>query len=403
MTPCGMNRITPTMIRNGQMNIGDKIIIEEDIPVGTQIISSDNYDDKNSIDAVRAGAEIVTENPTIPTSAPAALSPSISSEVKANTQAMPAAAAASAAFPSDTGTQATTVSAISATSAFDPSDVNSQAVPTAAAAPIATFNTGDMSAETVSASVLSSSESAANEQAAASLKSAATAMPVSAAALTEAAASEAFESNSAAAAGSAQLAEFSEAVPAVEAAAAAASAAQPLASGSGSVVRAAGSHDAEGIRQPQATYTTVDQTPPPNWPNRPGPIYYEGEDRNFVTYPRMTDYFQDSVSIDTASATPTFTVPSNPMTPPEYTQTLDYDSIQYMSGFLRTQIGRFIRLEQLVGSNTIEDREGFLVGASNNYVLLQEIGTGNIMTFDLFSIKFVYIYYEDIPRPEPRS
>lgn len=143
------------------------------------------------------------------------------------------------------------------------------------------------------------------------------------------------------------------------------------------------------------------QTPPPSWPNRPDPVQYEGENRNLITYPRMTDYFQDSVSISDTSSTPTFTVPSNPMTPPEYTQTLDYDSIQYMNGFLRTQIGRFVRIEQLVGSNTIEDREGFLVGASNNYVLLQEIGTGNIMTFDLFSIKFVYIYYEDIPRPQP--
>ena len=134
---------------------------------------------------------------------------------------------------------------------------------------------------------------------------------------------------------------------------------------------------------------------PPSWPNTSGQIAYPNEDRNQISYGRMTDYFQGAINGDDASSSPTFTVPSNPMTPPEYTQTLDYDSIQYMNGFLRTQIGRFIRFEQLVGTNIVEDRSGFLVGVSNNYVILQEIGTGNIMTFDTFSIKFVYIYYED--------
>ena len=134
---------------------------------------------------------------------------------------------------------------------------------------------------------------------------------------------------------------------------------------------------------------------PPSWPNTAGQIAYPSEDRNQISYGRMTDYFQGAINGDIASSSPTFTVPSNPMTPPEYTQTLDYDSIQYMNGFLRTQIGRFIRFDQLVGTNIVEERSGFLVGVSNNYVILQEIGTGNIMTFDTFSIKFVYIYYED--------
>ena len=134
---------------------------------------------------------------------------------------------------------------------------------------------------------------------------------------------------------------------------------------------------------------------PPSWPNTSGRTAYPDEDRNQISYGRMTDYFQGAINGEGTSSSPTFTVPSNPMTPPEYTQTLDYDSIQYMNGFLRTQIGRFIRFEQLVGTNIVEERSGFLVGVSNNYVILQEIGTGNIMSFDTFSIKFVYIYYED--------
>lgn len=248
MTACGMNHVTPTMIKNGQMSIGDKIILEDDIPVGAEIAASAN-----------AMVEAELPEPTV-------------------------------------------------------SEVSAEAA-----------------------------EETAVETAAASISAEATD-------------------------DGAEL--------------------EALSYGMGNVSRSTGSGEASV------------QAPPPNWPNRPDPLQYAGESRNLISYPRMTNYFRDSVSLSDSSDTPSFTVPSNPMTPPEYTQTLDYDSIQYMNGFLRTQIGRFVHLEQLVGSNTIEDREGFLVGVSNNYILLQEIGTGNIMTFDLFSIKFVYIYYEDIPRPQ---
>lgn len=259
---CGINNVTPTMIRNGQMNIGDKIVFEDDIPVGAEITVSET---------------------------------------------------------------ATEVSAVSPEMTVEASSEVSAGIP---------LNTA--SGEAAEASAVTESSDA-----------------VETVAIT-------------------QLSKDASDTPELQ----------------------------RWQNNPEAH--TV-QTPPPNWPNRPDPVQYAGENRNLITYPRMTDYFRDSVSINDTSSTPTFTVPINPMTPPEYTQTLDYDSVQYMNGFLRTQIGRFVRIEQLVGSNTIEDREGFLVGASNNYVLLQEIGTGNIMTFDLFSIKFVYIYYEDIPKPQPRS
>ena len=81
------------------------------------------------------------------------------------------------------------------------------------------------------------------------------------------------------------------------------------------------------------------------------------------------------------------------MVPPEYEQTIDYDSIQYMNGFLRTQIGRYVRVEQLIGSGNTEERFGFLVGVGNNYLLLQDISDGNILVVDFYSIKFVYIYF----------
>ena len=105
----------------------------------------------------------------------------------------------------------------------------------------------------------------------------------------------------------------------------------------------------------------------------------------------MTDYVNSMTAAGGQS--PSFNVPSHPMVPPEYEQTIDYDSIQYMNGFLRTQIGRYVRVEQLIGSGNTEERFGFLVGVGNNYLLLQDISNGNILVVDFYSVKFVYIYF----------
>lgn len=110
-----------------------------------------------------------------------------------------------------------------------------------------------------------------------------------------------------------------------------------------------------------------------------------------LIYQNMTDYVNSLEN--TGQQTPSFGVPSNPLVPPEYEQTIDYDSIQYMNGFLRTQIGRYMRVEQLVGSDTLQDRYGFLVGVGNNYLLMQDISNGNISIVDLYSVKFVYMYF----------
>lgn len=90
---------------------------------------------------------------------------------------------------------------------------------------------------------------------------------------------------------------------------------------------------------------------------------------------------------------PEFQVPNNPLLPPGYQEVINYENLQYMNGFLRTQIGKYIRVEQIVGSTVIEDRYGYLVGVGLNYILLQEINTQNIMAVDFYNIKYVYIYY----------
>lgn len=90
---------------------------------------------------------------------------------------------------------------------------------------------------------------------------------------------------------------------------------------------------------------------------------------------------------------PQFQVPANPLLPPGYQEVLSYENLQYMNGFLRTQIGKYLRVEQLVTSTEIEERFGYLVGVGLNYILLQQPGTGNISAIDYYSIKYVYVYY----------
>ena len=45
MTPCGMNHVTPTMIKNGQMAVGDKISFEdENLSAPESIPAANNID-----------------------------------------------------------------------------------------------------------------------------------------------------------------------------------------------------------------------------------------------------------------------------------------------------------------------------------------------------------------------
>ena len=100
---------------------------------------------------------------------------------------------------------------------------------------------------------------------------------------------------------------------------------------------------------------------------------------------------------------PTFNVPANPLLPEEYREVLDYNSIQYLNGILRTQIGRYVRVQQLVGSNILQDYDGFLIGVGINYIILQDYSSENIRMLDIYGIKDVYVYYSDVVNPITRT
>lgn len=68
-------------------------------------------------------------------------------------------------------------------------------------------------------------------------------------------------------------------------------------------------------------------------------------------------------------------------------------NIGYTPAFLRTQIGRNVKVEFLIGTNMVVDREGTLVEVGIDYIILQETETDDYLLCDMYSIKFVKFFY----------
>lgn len=68
-------------------------------------------------------------------------------------------------------------------------------------------------------------------------------------------------------------------------------------------------------------------------------------------------------------------------------------SILFTPGYLRTQIGKRMRVEFLIGTNgPLVDRIGTLVGVGASYILLRPVESDDILLCDIYSIRFVTIY-----------
>lgn len=134
----------------------------------------------------------------------------------------------------------------------------------------------------------------------------------------------------------------------------------------------------------------------------PGGVIRRQEDnsqmKRVLPFSEMTSYL-GNVSTNTDGENPYIVVPQNPLTPNGYQEEIDSTALQSFNGFLRTQIGRYVRIEQLVSTDRTEDRLGFLVGVGSNFIILQDISTGNIMVIDIFSIRLTYVYYSSAVLP----
>lgn len=95
-------------------------------------------------------------------------------------------------------------------------------------------------------------------------------------------------------------------------------------------------------------------------------------------------------------------MPSQPMqVPMTGAAPVDFDmmpttpvlDIQYTQGYLKTQIGRRVKVEFLIGTNMLIDREGTLVDVGISYIIIQEVETDDLLLCDIYSIKFVRFYF----------
>lgn len=67
--------------------------------------------------------------------------------------------------------------------------------------------------------------------------------------------------------------------------------------------------------------------------------------------------------------------------------------INYTQGYLRTKIGQKVKIEFLIGTNMLIDREGTLMDVGISYVIIREVETDDDLLCDIYSIKFVRFYY----------
>ena len=66
--------------------------------------------------------------------------------------------------------------------------------------------------------------------------------------------------------------------------------------------------------------------------------------------------------------------------------------IEYTQGYLRTQIGKRMRITFLIGTSQIQDRQGTLTDVGISYVIIKDLDTTTSTLCDIYSIKFVTIF-----------
>lgn len=131
---------------------------------------------------------------------------------------------------------------------------------------------------------------------------------------------------------------------------------------------------------------------PPNFPSS-----------NMFPYDQMTDTSEGSNASEstappvTQGSQPGGTMNSN-QTPPQTSDFVEAPGspmnlgIEYTQGYLKTQIGKRVRITFLLGTNTLQDRTGILTTVGISYVILKEESTGELTLGDIYSIKFVNIF-----------
>ncbi|WP_084156554.1 hypothetical protein [Clostridium akagii] len=66
--------------------------------------------------------------------------------------------------------------------------------------------------------------------------------------------------------------------------------------------------------------------------------------------------------------------------------------IEYTQGFLKTMIGRRVRVTFLIGTDSLTDRTGILQEVGISFIVLRDTNSNLNTLCDIYSIKFVVIF-----------
>ncbi len=143
-------------------------------------------------------------------------------------------------------------------------------------------------------------------------------------------------------------------------------------------------------------------------PNDNMQFYQETTDQNWIgaTSPEtggrnIPGYFYDEPLSMNQGATNSF--PQNPSVPPNPSPQESPEAVGnpqnnqevYGGSFqaaLQNNLGYFVVIEFLIGTNGLTEKEGILYAVGNNFVTLYEQETDRYIVCDLFSIKFVTFF-----------
>jgi hypothetical protein len=64
----------------------------------------------------------------------------------------------------------------------------------------------------------------------------------------------------------------------------------------------------------------------------------------------------------------------------------------YLAGYLKNYLGKNMMVQFLIGENSLVDRTGRLIDVGANFIVLQPVGSDDMLMGDLYAIKFVTIY-----------
>ena len=67
------------------------------------------------------------------------------------------------------------------------------------------------------------------------------------------------------------------------------------------------------------------------------------------------------------------------------------DNSLYLQEYLKTIIGRFVKADFLIGNDNLISKEGILKEVGTDYIILEMIQSNDLLSCDIYSIKFVQI------------